>query len=892
MRFATKTRLPWTPFAFIVKLAIVCFFMMVGFGSPDIAIGAPSVEVTFVKGIQPGWVRAYANYELANLVRPGVRFLPSVVCKDALTPDLVTTTVARVDSENKRVIIDIKSNLAYFEERNFRVEPCVVKSITVDMKRGDLTGEPLASHTLPIGFNMGLPFSHRHFMQLEDNSDFEFEGSVSLSPGRLHRRYAAFPPQTIAVRKGTWQTFLEVEELPESKTLGVRRLSSFQGWNLMFELGAGGEVFDGWGIDVHRRGIVKPETYRIERINPGHDTFPDGIIYPAPPLYPEREYYRNVLDNRFVPRVIDPLEEIDVIYDNENHRLVAVNGAKILELESGPIMPWTGTTDTLSSLEGGELIIPQAEGPFSIVPFNPKTPLVVSTPHLTHPIPHPNSLPIAARLVEKINSFAGELRPEDMRGLKYLSGVTPSSSRVFAEPTFSRPRAPGQEDVSPQEFLVEQEEPLFNSRYFSARTASGTKRMLLSPTMTRDSGSGGGGAQTPMAQNLSSCEGWSNPDFICPTWADPIPIETFPSRPDGSNTLMLWDTLTPYLQSQGNLMGTCGTHASMQYIEILYNRYGLDLGRERVITVDGEQILVPWPRISFSTTGSLVQLYTEMGSRDGEVPIWMAKGSDYWTARNYEELYPVFLDAYWPARELYWTEWANRWNDNGLDLNQDIRDQLLFCRERYVGSEKSKFWRSGFCLGQGHAPAGIYRNYSRGRFNKTIENKPLSALPWSLGTIQLPIVVENVGKSITPHAPIALRRIVNDLDRGLPMRLSYSAGAESSIADGWGGQYTGRSGPTWFVPRELGGNTRKELRDALQLNGGHAVLIVGYTIDGDINGNYDPYESYFIIQNNWGKNSGYKSFFFINFAAFEVLTYGLEAFRIDKHCPSVACVGQ
>jgi len=70
------------------------------------------------------------------------------------------------------------------------------------------------------------------------------------------------------------------------------------------------------------------------------------------------------------------------------------------------------------------------------------------------------------------------------------------------------------------------------------------------------------------------------------------------------------------------------------------------------------------------------------------------------------------------------------------------------------------------------------------------------------------------------------------------------------------------------------------------------VLIVGYSIDGNINGSYNPYESYFIIQNNWGKDSGYKSFYFMNFAAFDLLSTGLKSFRIDKRCASVACVDQ
>jgi len=54
-----------------------------------------------------------------------------------------------------------------------------------------------------------------------------------------------------------------------------------------------------------------------------------------------------------------------------------------------------------------------------------------------------------------------------------------------------------------------------------------------------------------------------------------------------------------------------------------------------------------------------------------------------------------------------------------------------------------------------------------------------------------------------------LKRIINDLDSGLPMLLGFSSGAKASIPDGNGGNYTARSGPTWFVPRELGGTCDK-----------------------------------------------------------------------------------
>jgi len=618
--------------------------------------------------------------------------------------------------------------------------------------------------------------------------------------------------------------------------------------------------------------------------------FPDTYTYPAPPRYRESSYYDLVLNNRSVPRVVDPLEEIDLIYDKASHSLKAINGAKIMELGREPIIAWNSGYHSFPSVDKEiKLTIPKRGNAFKIPSLQTNIPLAITPPRPPRPAPLETSM----QSITKINSFGGEMQPKTFRQLSFIDGVSPSSSRSFGRASFLKPRLPGKEVLSPQEKSIEKQGPLFRSRYLSARNTQGTKRMQLSPVVREGVGSGGGGAQSPIAQALSTCKGWSNADFKCPTLTDPIPIETFPSKPDGTSTLMLWDVLTPYLKSQKNVFGTCGTHASVQFIETLYNRYGIDLGTERVITVDNEQILVPWPRISFSISGLLTQLYTEMGTRDGDVPDGVDVSGTYWGSGRYEEKYPVFLDAYWPSRETLWTAWADNWTDT--DLSQDARDMLKYCRRSTYNTDKNnwnpRFWRSGFCLGQGHAPAGVYWNYSRGRLYTNSRPDSLTALPWALGTVQLPIVFENVSDSNLSDS-MKLKRIINDLDSGLPMLLGFSSGAKASIPDGNGGNYTARSGPTWFVPRELGGNLRQDLRNTLQVAGGHAVLIVGYSIDGNINGSYNPYESYFIIQNNWGKDSGYKSFYFMNFAAFDLLSTGLKSFRIDKRCASVACVDQ
>jgi hypothetical protein len=50
-----------------------------------------------------------------------------------------------------------------------------------------------------------------------------------------------------------------------------------------------------------------------------------------------------------------------------------------------------------------------------------------------------------------------------------------------------------------------------------------------------------------------------------------------------------------------------------------------------------------------------------------------------------------------------------------------------------------------------------------------------------------------------------------------------------------------------------------------------------------------PFNSYVIIENNWGKNAGYHSFYFMNFTAFRYLAYGLQTYRLDAQCWSEAC---
>jgi hypothetical protein len=66
------------------------------------------------------------------------------------------------------------------------------------------------------------------------------------------------------------------------------------------------------------------------------------------------------------------------------------------------------------------------------------------------------------------------------------------------------------------------------------------------------------------------------------------------------------------------------------------------------------------------------------------------------------------------------------------------------------------------------------------------------------------------------------------------------------------------------------------------------VNIAGYSVAGSL-AHPDPYNSYFILENNWGKGAGYHSFFFMNFAAFKYLATDLKTYRLDAACWSEAC---
>src|SRR4029077_19966276 len=98
--------------------------------------------------------------------------------------------------------------------------------------------------------------------------------SVPLQRPAGTSRYAAYPPRLIGVISSAGNVaFIEVEELLARVSVGLRGLATFSLGSLVFELGAGAEIFPGWGLDVDRLGIT-PVTSGVQESHPGMNLFP------------------------------------------------------------------------------------------------------------------------------------------------------------------------------------------------------------------------------------------------------------------------------------------------------------------------------------------------------------------------------------------------------------------------------------------------------------------------------------------------------------------------------------------------------------------------------------------------------------------------------------------
>jgi hypothetical protein len=365
---------------------------------------------------------------------------------------------------------------------------------------------------------------------------------------------------------------------------------------------------------------------------------------------------------------------------------------------------------------------------------------------------------------------------------------------------------------------------------------------------------------------LASCAGFSTPGFRCPTERDPLKFENLPPPPGTATEVGLYSVLTPYPIGRDNVLGTCGTNALVQHAEAVLNRYRMDLAPKRAQFIDGDRVLLPEPPIQLSQAAAIWATWTLSGRRagstalDGVVPL-----------STYHVPSIFFPAAYWPVVDGQRAAW----------LNAAQEPARVACREGGAAS----FWADVFCASQGQPTPAMAYSWSRAR---GAPRNPLTEGATSVANAYLPL--------IELQYPIADPRaseqfVISELRRGVPVTLGYASARTSTTAapvDANGKAATFRSDMGWYLPPSLAGCGTARLRAALAPGGGHAVNIVGVSMVGNPT-NPDPVNSYFVLQNNWGKTSGRQGFHVMSFAAFRFLATSLRTFRLDRSCWSSAC---
>jgi hypothetical protein len=581
----------------------------------------------------------------------------------------------------------------------------------------------------------------------------------------------------------------------------------------------------------------------VQESHPGFNLFPySGLtqppiltgdlslqILPAPPLFSDATYLADVLDNRGVPRCYEgPC--LDLVYNQTNHSLDAVNGAQLFDLDPGPV----------PDPPGGRL----AQKPVILEAF--ETQMV-------------KNLDAALRAVQSNR----QLSPGELQQM-----TSPSNNPQFPVVDLSAKTLVSSSGIPTEgrQATVLQHVLLLNQRGFSPQethllnAVTGTGPITFWPVAGCVINSTHDGVTSP----VSRCNGFSALGFRCPTVGDPLRPENLPPPPGSSTELSLLNVIPPYYASRDNYKGTCGSHAFNQYYEALLDRYTDDLAPKRVIYVGGLPITVPVPRVATSISSGLWQLYAWTGTHAGDPDLdpglkW-PDGSD----PNVKGGFPLFLDAYWPAREGLWDAWSTSSSNAAL--------------ARCVSKG---FWFSGYCIGQGQPSPGVYRNYSQ----MVAGRAPASEVPWSLANTYFNVVSHPIPLD---DRDAAIQSVIGELKNGLPVQLAFSSGAGKTIPDGNGGMFSFGDGATWYLPPEVGACDRSVLDDAFAPTDGHMVNLVGYSVAGTL-AHPDPFNSYFIIENNWGKDAGYHSFFFMNFVALKYLASALTTYRLDAACWSHAC---
>ncbi len=704
--------------------------------------------------MQPGWVRATFNLSTTDNVTASA----SVTCGSG-SPSSVTTQISTLP--NHLVAVDVNANLPWLAANGLPL-PCAVTGITLTYHTVPTFPGGVSvstSATAPAHFQMDLPLAYLTPQNLGVQTIAG--ASVGLAPPASSRRYAAYPPQIVAIASSGGRTaFVEIEERLDRGTLGIRAMSAFLYGSIERELGGGAEVFDGWGLDIDTLGVTKT-TAGTEESNAGHNEFsgggfppafladPDPLVFPAPPLFPLSTYQANVLDNHGVPRCFSAGGCLDVIYDATAHTLRAINGAQLALVESGPI--------------GGV-------------------------------------------------------------------GSMPASQSTTLPPAFTPP--------------------------------AGTSKSGQGPVAPKTKATGVYRAQscalsgTTVAGPLTLCGG-ASAAISCPTPDDPIDPDTLPSS--GSGAQLSLSKYMPYYANRRNIYGDCASHMAAQYTEYLYNRLAADAMPQAAATVDGQTVAIPTVPIAFSPSGGGALTTSSDGLKTGT-------GTDNFTPTTGHGNHPHLVpDAYWPARS---PDWAN-WNAKARGIDGDLCSSI-------------GFFTSSYCMGQGAPPPGAYWNYAQQVMS--LGNNVFTADVFGLAESYL-----DDPETAMPHPDFT--HVISALQSGLPVMVAMRGSAYSDVIDSSGHTWNLLAqGMSWFLPPELAACSTVSLDAVIKPAASHAVNIVGYEltmVPGTTT--IDPVSSYFIIENNWGKDAGYRGFYTMNFSAFEYLAPSTTTMQLNCDYESPAC---
>jgi hypothetical protein len=368
------------------------------------------------------------------------------------------------------------------------------------------------------------------------------------------------------------------------------------------------------------------------------------------------------------------------------------------------------------------------------------------------------------------------------------------------------------------------------------------------------------GTFTRTSVPLTHCAGESANH--CPTQADPVRPDALPSW--GAGAELSLSNLAPYYEGRDNHKDNCGAHANTQAYETLVNELADDLVAKRAIDVDGDSVTVTEPRLGFSVTGREVGYFNQDGTAFGDQEL----GTD--PAVPPDTTFALFPEAYWPAREGDWDNWAK-----ANTASPSANAVLQHCQDK-------GWWWSGFCAGQGQPPAGVYRAYSMQMMN--VGKNPFSDGVWSLANTHFDMVSQSIALDDRDKA---IQDVIAALQGGAPVILSFPAKSRE-IPDGGSGYVSLLGDMSWYLPPELASCSTYDLSAAFTPSKGHMVNILGYSISGSI-ASPDVYGSYFIIENNWGKEQGHGGFFTMNFAAFKFLATNLDVRHLDCAYSSKAC---